>query len=67
MNEMALNEALLQDSLPPGQLLDSVQRAYAAYTMKYSVVFIASFPLLVLYPFIQKYFIKGIMIGSLKG
>lgn len=67
MNELALNEALLQNALPPGQLLDSVQRAYSAYTMKYAVVFIASLPLLVLYPFIQKYFVKGIMIGSLKG
>ncbi|MCL2834686.1 MAG: carbohydrate ABC transporter permease, partial [Treponema sp.] len=67
MNEMALNEAVMQDNLPPGQLIDSIKRAYAAYTMKYATVFIASLPLLVLYPFIQKYFVKGIMIGSLKG
>ena len=67
LNEIALNEALLQDSLPPGELMDSIKRAYAAYTMKYATVFIASLPLLILYPFIQKYFVKGIMIGSLKG
>jgi putative aldouronate transport system permease protein len=35
--------------------------------MKYSVVFIASAPMLVAYPFVQKYFVKGVMIGSLKG
>lgn len=35
--------------------------------LKYSVIVVASVPLLILYPFIQKYFIRGIMIGSLKG
>jgi len=28
---------------------------------------IASIPMLILYPFIQKYFVKGVMIGSVKG
>ena len=67
MSETALDEAVLQGTLEPGQLIDAVQRAYAAYTMKYAVVFIASLPLLIMYHFIQKYFVKGIMIGSLKG
>jgi putative aldouronate transport system permease protein len=35
--------------------------------MKYSVIVFSSLPLLLLYPFIQKYFIKGIMIGAIKG
>ena len=35
--------------------------------IKYSVIVIASLPLLVLYPFLQKYFEKGVMIGSVKG
>lgn len=35
--------------------------------LKYSVIVIASVPLLILYPFIQKYFEKGVMIGSVKG
>ena len=38
-----------------------------AESMRYALVFIASAPLLLLYPFVQKYFVKGIMIGSLKG
>ena len=48
-------------------LLDFARRAKLAVTMKYSLVFIASAPMLILYPFIQKHFVKGIMIGSLKG
>lgn len=43
------------------------RRAYLAYTMKYGLIFIASAPLLIAYPFVQKYFVQGAMIGSLKG
>ncbi len=42
-------------------------RARLAESMKYALIFIASAPLLAAYPFVQKYFVKGIMIGSLKG
>ena len=35
--------------------------------IKYAVVVVAAFPLLVLYPFVQKYFNKGVMLGSVKG
>ncbi len=49
------------------QMLDLARRTYMAEGMKYSLIFIASAPLLVAYPFVQKYFVKGIMIGSLKG
>ena len=35
--------------------------------MKYSLIVIATAPLAIIYPFVQKYFIKGVMIGSVKG
>lgn len=35
--------------------------------MKYAIIFVASAPLLAIYPFIQKYFAKGVMIGAVKG
>jgi putative aldouronate transport system permease protein len=38
-----------------------------AYLLQYSLIIISSLPMLMLYPFIQKYFIKGIMIGAIKG
>lgn len=42
-------------------------QSFLMYTTKYAIIFIASLPMLILYPFVQKYFVKGVMIGSLKG
>ncbi len=36
-------------------------------TLKYAAVIISTAPILLVYPFVQKYFVKGVMIGSLKG
>lgn len=36
-------------------------------TMKYSVILVSSLPMLMAYPFVQKYFVKGMMIGAVKG
>lgn len=35
--------------------------------LKYAVLVVANLPMLILYPFLQRYFVKGIMIGALKG
>ena len=38
-----------------------------ADTIKYAIIMVATVPILCLYPFLQKYFMKGILIGSVKG
>lgn len=38
-----------------------------AEAIKYSAIVISSIPMLILYPFVQKYFVKGVMIGAVKG
>ena len=35
--------------------------------LKYSLIVIATLPMMCIYPFVQKFFIKGVMIGSIKG
>lgn len=40
---------------------------YSADLMKYSLIVVSSAPILCAYPFVQKYFEKGVMIGSVKG
>ena len=42
------------------------ERLNLMYQLRYAVLVIGAFPMMLLYPFIQKYFIKGMMIGSLK-
>lgn len=36
-------------------------------SIKYALIIVASLPVLVIYPFVQKHFVKGVMIGSIKG
>lgn len=55
------------ENLDEEALKELARRAYMSYGIKYAVVFVASFPLLCAYPFIQKYFVKGVMIGAVKG
>lgn len=65
-SQMALTN-IDASSMDSEQLSYLMQRAYQAEAMKYSVIFIASLPMLIAYPFVQKYFVKGVMVGSVKG
>ena len=50
--------------MDPQYIADLMQRAEI---LKYAVIIVATAPILAVYPFLQKYFVKGIMAGSLKG
>ena len=65
MNETAFDTALESGSAE--SIKNAARQAHLALTMKYSLVFIASAPMLIMYPFVQKFFVKGIMVGFLKG
>ena len=43
------------------------EQAYLSETVKYAVIVIATLPILCVYPFLQKYFTKGVMVGAVKG
>ena len=66
LNQSAFEDALSEGVVSAEMLKNAIKREYLAEVMKYALVFIASAPMLILYPFIQKYFVKGVMIGAVK-
>ncbi|WP_404407945.1 carbohydrate ABC transporter permease [Jeotgalibacillus malaysiensis] len=67
--QLVLRSILIQNEVQPGMIGDQMARAELqriSEMIKYSSIVIASLPLLIMYPFFQKYFEKGVMVGSLK-
>ena len=67
--QIFLREILLQNqTLDMSADLESLQaNEMLKRTIKYSLIVVASLPMLVIYPFLQKFFAQGVMIGSIKG
>lgn len=68
--QLVIRSILIQNTPRPGMIADiqsSAAMAKIAQLLKYSTIVVSSLPLLVMYPFFQKYFDKGIMAGSVKG
>ena len=47
--------------------VDAGSQLAVSETLKYAVIVVATLPILCVYPFLQKYFVKGVMIGAVKG
>lgn len=68
--QLVLRSILIQNQPEAGMIADmqsTAERAKLAELLKYATIIISSLPLLVMYPFFQKYFDSGIMAGSVKG
>ncbi len=68
--QLVLRSILIQNQPESGMISDmqsTAARAQLAELLKYATIIISSLPLLVMYPFFQKYFDSGIMAGSIKG
>jgi ABC-type glycerol-3-phosphate transport system permease component len=50
-----------------GDLSQQERTLAVAEASKYAIIVVSMLPVLIIYPFVQKYFIKGIMIGAIKG
>jgi len=68
--QLVLRGILIQSQSSEESLADvqgTFNRMLMSETIKYALIIVASLPVLCLYPFLQKYFVQGIMIGSIKG
>jgi putative aldouronate transport system permease protein len=69
--QMVLRRILVQATTADVMSLDDLEaiaeKERLAGIIKYTVIIIGAAPLLILYPFLQKYFLQGMMIGSVKG
>ncbi|SDE41000.1 putative aldouronate transport system permease protein [Paenibacillus sp. UNCCL117] len=66
--QLVLREILISnstDSMSAGT--DAGDRYQIAETIKYATIIVATVPVLCIYPFVQRFFVKGVMVGSLKG
>lgn len=68
--QLVLRNILLANNISP-EMMENVEQASkqleVAALIQYGVIIVAAFPLLVLYPFLQRFFVKGALIGSIKG
>lgn len=68
--QIILREILIENSISAETLMDeqmAAQKAGLSDLLQYSLIVVSTAPILCIYPFVQKYFIKGVMIGSVKG
>lgn len=68
--QLFLREVLINsstDSMMTGSASAASDRAAISETIKYATIVVSTLPILCAYPFLQKYFVKGVMVGALKG
>lgn len=66
--QLLLREILIQNNVSDmADASNYSELGFISETIKYSVIIIATLPILCIYPFIQKYFTAGVMIGAVKG
>ncbi len=66
--QLILREMIIQDSSLYSQVLstEGAEDEMISETIKYSTIVVATVPILILYPFLQRYFVKGVMVGAVK-
>ncbi|MBQ8230515.1 MAG: carbohydrate ABC transporter permease [Lachnospiraceae bacterium] len=68
--QLFLREILISSKVDAAMLADDISNKASyglEYVLKYSLIVVATVPMLIIYPFVQKHFVKGVMIGAVKG
>ena len=67
--QLFLRQILLQNDMQGVDISAAAvaEQQETAQLIKYGVIIVSTVPMMILYPFVQKYFVKGVMIGSIKG
>ncbi len=65
--QLFLREMLIENTAASTANASMDDEALTEQTIKYASIVVATIPILCLYPFLQKYFVKGIMVGAVKG
>jgi ABC-type glycerol-3-phosphate transport system permease component len=65
--QVLLRGLVIEEELDATAAIDPLLENYTPEQMKAAIILFATIPILIVYPFIQKYFVKGAMLGSLKG
>ena len=63
--QLILRDILINNG--SGGVVEDAEAQYLKEIVKYSTIIVATVPILCIYPFAQKYFMKGVMLGSGKG
>lgn len=66
-NILITNQTALSQTATTAAARAALQEQQLIDVMKYSLIIISSVPVLIMYPLVQKHFVKGVMIGSVKG
>ena len=66
--QLILRDILVENLVPKNLTIEMLSdQKVIGESIKYALIIIATVPILAVYPFIQKYFVKGMLIGSIKG
>lgn len=67
LREILIQARQTESVVSEGQIAEMIEKNKYAELIKYGVIVVSSLPVMIMYPFAQKFFVKGVMLGAVKG